>query len=409
MCAALPSAGANDGNGSQMMDISPAATGRYRLCQVHLERDDPGQPFARAHAERLPCQVSVVHGDAYRPLSLDDVPLRSSKRLAEFARLGRRALAHWRGSDGEADEITSDYVRAFRRSRCQAVLIEFGHVGVQAMDACRRLDLPMTVHFHGYDVYARGMLDRYGARYEQLFEQAVALIAPSRAMREPLLALGALAEKVHYVPCGVDPHRFRAGAPDQAPPTFLAVGRFVEKKAPQLTIAAFASVWRRHPEARLRMIGDGRLRGACEDLAEGLGMGESVVFLGTQPHDVIADEMRRARAFVQHSLVASDGNSEATPQSILEACASELPVVSTRHAGIPEAILEGETGFLVDERDVEGMARHMERLVVDPALAAELGRAGRRRVEEHFSMDSAIASLWDVIRTASGAEGTASH
>jgi colanic acid/amylovoran biosynthesis glycosyltransferase len=385
------------------MDTSPAYTGGFRLCQVHLEREDPGQPFARAHAERLPCQVSVVHGDAHRPHSLDNAPLRSAKRLPEFARLGRRALAQWRGHDGEADEITSDYVRAFRRSGCQAVLIEFGHVAVQAMDACRRLDLPMTVHFHGFDVYARGMLERYGARYEQLFEQAVALIAPSRAMREPLLALGAPAGKTHYVPCGIDPDRFRAGAPDQAPPTFLAVGRFVEKKAPQLTITAFASVWRRHPEARLRMIGDGRLRGACEDLAEGLGIREAVVFLGTQPHDVVADEMRRARAFVQHSVVASDGNSEATPQSFLEACASELPVVSTRHAGIPEAVLEGETGFLVDERDIDGMARHMERLVVDPALAAELGSAGRSRVEEHFSLDTAIASLWDVIRTSSGA------
>jgi glycosyltransferase involved in cell wall biosynthesis len=260
----------------------------------------------------------------------------------------------------------------------------------------------MVVHFHGFDVYARAMLDRYGARYGQMFDRAAALIAPSRAMQEALLALGAPAEKTHYVPCGVDLDRFRAGAPDQSPPTFLAVGRFVEKKAPQLTIAAFASVRDLHPEAQLRMIGDGRLRGPCEDLAQGLGVGDAVTFLGWQPHDVVAEEMRGARAFVQHSLVASDGNSEATPQSILEASASGLPVVATRHAGIPEGVAERETGFLVDERDVEGMARHMARLVADPALAAELGRAGRRRVEEHFSIDSSIARLWGIIRTSTG-------
>jgi len=243
------------------------------------------------------------------------------------------------------------------------------------------------------------MLERYGAQYEKLFDQAVALIANSKPMQSALLALGAPAERTHYLPNGVDPNRFRVGAPDQAPPTFLAVGRFVEKKAPQLTIAAFASVWRRHPEARLRMIGDGSLLGPCQDLARGLGVDEAVVFLGTQPHDVVAEEMRRVRAFVQHSLVASDGNSETMPNSILEASASGLPVVATRHAGIPEAVADGHTGFLVDERDVESMARHMERLVMDPTLAANVGRAGRRRMEEQFSIDSRIARYWEIIRT----------
>jgi colanic acid/amylovoran biosynthesis glycosyltransferase len=369
-----------------------------RLCQVHLTPDDPGQWFAHAHAERLPCDVFVVHGDWERPLYLDGAPLQSSKRLPEFVRLGRRAIAYWRGRDAEADEVSSLYLRAFRRARCQAVLIEFGHIAVQAMDACRRLGLPLIVHFHGFDVYSRVMLERYGARYGEMFEQAAALIAPSSAMEGALHALGASADKTHHVPCGVDLERFQGGAPDKAPPTFLAVGRLVEKKAPQLTIAAFASVWSRHPEARLRIIGDGRLRGVCEDLAHGLGVAAAVEFLGTQSHDVVADEMRRARAFVQHSVVASDGNSEAIPQSVLEASASELPVVATRHAGIPEGIVEGETGFLVDERDVPGMARHMERLVVKPSLAAALGRAGRRRVEEQFSLDSTITRLWDVIR-----------
>jgi colanic acid/amylovoran biosynthesis glycosyltransferase len=376
---------------------------RLRLCQVHLTRDDPGQPFARAHAERLPCQVSVVHGDWGGPSHLDETALRSTRPLPEFVRLGRRAIAYWRGRDGEADENSALYAKAFRRARCDAVLVEFGHVGVQAMDACRRLGLPLIVHFHGFDVHSRSILDHHGARYGEMFDEAAALIVVSLPMQEALLALGAPADKTHYTPNGVDPDRFVAGAPDRAPPTFLAVGRFVEKKAPQLTIAAFASVWRRHPEARLRMIGEGRLLGACQDLAQGLGVGEAVTFLGTQPHDVVAEEMRNARAFVQHSVIAADGNSEGMPCSILEASASGLPVVSTKHAGIPEIVLDGETGFLVAERDVDSMARHMERLVMDPALAAEVGRAGRRRIAEHFSMDSSIARLWDIVRTSARA------
>jgi glycosyltransferase involved in cell wall biosynthesis len=348
--------------------------------------------------------VSVVHGDWDGPSYLDRKALRSTKPLPEFIRLARRAVAYWRGRDGEAAEISSLYTTAFRRAHCQAVLVEFGHVAVQAMSACRRLGLPLIVHFHGFDVHSQAILERYGARYGEMFDEAAAVIAVSLPMQQALLALGAPADKTHYVPNGVDPNQFVPGAPDNAPPTFLAVGRFVEKKAPQLTIAAFAAVWRRHPEARLRMIGEGRLLGACRDLAQGLGIGGAVTFLGTQPHDVVADEMRHARAFVQHSLTAADGNSEGMPCSILEAGACALPVVSTRHAGIPEVVVDDETGFLVAERDVESMALDMERLVNDPTLAAELGRAARRRIEAHFSMDSSIARLWDVIRAATAKE-----
>jgi glycosyltransferase involved in cell wall biosynthesis len=375
----------------------------FRLCQVHLGRDEPSETFARATAERLPCHVSVVHRGPNGSLCLDGSPVLSRKPLARLARLTRRAVAAARGVDVPASELTRLYVRAFRRARCQAVYVEFGQTAVQVMDACQQLDLPLIVHFHGVDAHKRPMLDRVGARYPQLFEQAVAVITNSRTMERVLLDLGAHPEKLHYVPNGVDADRFQAGAPAEASPTFLAVGRFVEKKGPQLTIAAFASVYGAHPEARLRMIGDGAILGVCEDLAQGLGLGEAITFLGTQPHEVVAEEMRKARAFVQHSVVASDGNSETMPNSILEASASGLPVVVTRHAGIPEVVVDGETGFLVEERDVQGMARHMTRLVLEPELAAELGRAGRRRMQESFSIDSRIARLWEIVRAAASA------
>jgi glycosyltransferase involved in cell wall biosynthesis len=107
--------------------------------------------------------------------------------------------------------------------------------------------------------------------------------------------------------------------------------------------------------------------------------------------------MRQARVFVQHSVVAADGNREGTPVAIIEAGASGLPVVATRHAGIPDVVVEGSTGFLVDERDVEGMARHMIRLAQDAELAGRLGRAARERVQVHFSTETSIRRLWTII------------
>jgi colanic acid/amylovoran biosynthesis glycosyltransferase len=377
--------------------------GAFRLCQVHLTRDDPGQPFARAHAERLPCHVSVLHGDWYRPRFLDDEPLRSTKPVPEAARRAQRVVARLRGRDPERDEITADYTRAFQRARCDAVLVEFGHIAVQALDACRALGLPLIVHFHGFDAHSQSILDRYGARYGEMFEQAAALVVVSRTMQDALLALGAPPDKTHHVPYGVDLDRFGGAAPERAPARFLAVGRFVEKKAPLLTLAAFASARRLYPDARLRMIGDGELLEACRERARELGIGDVVEFVAMQPNDAIAAEMRQAPAFVQHSIVAVDGNSEGMPVAILEAGASGLPVVSTRHAGIPEIVEDGKTGFLVAERDVEGMAERMERLLAEPRLAGELGRSARRRIEERFSIDSSTARLWEIISTAAGA------
>ena len=132
------------------------------------------------------------------------------------------------------------------------------------------------------------------------------------------------------------------------------------------------------------MAGDGPLLESCRLLADSLGLSNVVKFPGVLPPEAIARHMHGARAFVQHSLVTSDGDSEGFGIVFVEAGASALPVVATRHDGIPEIVLDGETGFLVEERDVGAMAERMSRLLREPGLAVELGSAARRRCEAHF-------------------------
>jgi glycosyltransferase involved in cell wall biosynthesis len=294
-------------------------------------------------------------------------------------------------------EITSAYIAAFRRHNAKAVLAEYGTTGVLTVEACRRLGIPLVVHFHGFDASVRSVLEEYAARYVTMFRDAASIVAVSQDMRRRLISLGAPPEKVQYVPCGVDCRMFDGADPEAAPPVFVAVGRFVEKKGPQLTIRAFAQVYRAHPEARLRMVGEGPLMEECRDLVTNLGINGVVTLLGSQPHDMIREEMCRARCFVQHSVQAVSGDCEGTPVGILEAGASGLPVVSTRHAGIPEVVVEEETGLLVDEGDVDGMAEHMTRMIREPHVAGRLGRAGRERVSAHFSMERSLSQLWDAI------------
>jgi glycosyltransferase involved in cell wall biosynthesis len=223
-------------------------------------------------------------------------------------------------------------------------------------------------------------------------------------MERHLLELGCPREKLVYNPCGVDLRQFGAAAPAGSPPRFLAVGRLVEKKGPHLTLAAFAHALRKRPEIRLRLIGEGALLPVCRDLVQVLDIGHAVEFLGGQPHDTVALEMQRSRAFVQHSITAADGDREGTPVAILEAGVAGLPVISTRHGGIPDVVIHGQTGLLSDERDIEGMAAHMVSLATDAARAAELGREAASHVRRHYTMDQSISRLARIVEAAARAE-----
>jgi colanic acid/amylovoran biosynthesis glycosyltransferase len=361
-----------------------------RVCVVRNGPLTYSETFIRRHVEDLPAETALLDnwppwvgsGSAWA-MTLPGRAFYRALRLLSPEAYGRR--------------ITSAYVEHFRRLRTEVVLAEFGPTGVVVMDACRRLGLPLVVHFHGYDASVRRVLEQYAAGYSAMFREAAALVSVSRGMQRRLVELGAPPERVHYNPCGVDCERFGGAEPARSPPLVLAVARFVEVKAPQLTLAAFAEALGQYPEARLRMLGDGPLLGECRRLSASLSIDHAVTFLGRQPHYVVAEEMRRARLFAQHSVEAASGAVEGTPVAVLEAGATGLPVVATRHGGIADVVTDGETGLLVEERDVAGMARQMLRLLRDPAHAAALGGAARRHVREHFSSERSIGRLWAII------------
>jgi glycosyltransferase involved in cell wall biosynthesis len=219
-------------------------------------------------------------------------------------------------------------------------------------------------------------------------------------MKAQLIRLGVPENKVYHNPYGVDMSLFAAAAPADNPPIFLAVGRFVNKKAPYLTLMAFSEVAKCVPEARLTMVGSGELMEPCQRLARVLGIADAVDFRGICSHIEVAALMQASRAFVQHSVQAFNGDSEGTPVAILEASASGLPVISTRHAGIPDVVVDGETGILVDEGDVNGMTRAMVLLAKDSQLASRMGQAARQRIEAYFSMEKSIGNLWVIIDAA---------
>lgn len=369
------------------------------VCIIHPNRFAYSETFIRAHIERLPARVKVLHGTASSGFAEDNEPLPSSPLRGLYSLISK-AL----GTSPE--ELHASALRRYlRREKIDTVLAEYGPTGVGVMEACDAEGVPLVVHFHGYDAHDDGVLEAFGGAYSRLFRLAARVVAASQHMRDRLIELGASPEKVLVNPYGVDTSLFSGANPASSPPVFLAVGRFVDKKAPYLTLLAIKETLQHDPDARLVAIGDGPVWEACRQLAKALGIAHAVEFLGPRSHSDVASAMRGARAFVQHSIQTSYGDSEGLPVAILEACASGLPVIATRHTGIPEVVIDGKTGLLVDEGDLEGMSRHMIQLSTNSGLAARLGQAGRDRICESFSIERSISNLSRILDTAIGKHG----
>lgn len=262
------------------------------------------------------------------------------------------------------------------------VLAEFGYSGGAVMETCEMLGLPLHVYFRGHDATRHVVQPAFIPHYRRLFARAASVICVSRHIADRLREIGCPDELLHVVPSGVEPDLFPPGRPERG--RILAVGRLVEMKSPDRTIEAFARIADRFPEARLDMVGEGPLRPRCEALIARCGLGDRVTLHGAQPHAVVAALTARAAFFVQHSVTTRDGFIEGFPTAIAESMCAGLPIVATRHSGIPEHVTDGETGLLVAEGDVAGMAEAMARLLAEPGTARRMGEAARAHALAHL-------------------------
>ena len=353
-----------------------------RLLVFAPTRRAVSETFVRANLEGLPFDVQAYFGD--------ECPWNQPARLAyglavllskACTRLGLLRLAGW-----PAAVVARGLIA---RHHPDLVLAEFGFHAVRVMEATPVMNVPLVVHFRGSDLSARSKLGVLRGRYRRLMGLAAGFICKSKPMAMTLQDLGASEDRILISASGANSHLFHGSAPAVAPPVCLAVGRFVAKKGPLHTIRAFAA----QPQGQLWMVGEGPLLTEAKALVEQLDLGERILFLGVRSQVEVAVLMRQARVFVQHSLVAGDGDSEGNPVAVMEAQLSGLPVVATRHAGIPEVVIDGQTGLLVEEGDTCGMSVAIERLLQDPAWCAQLGAAGRRHVEQGFTLEKHLTDL----------------
>lgn len=291
------------------------------------------------------------------------------------------------------------FVKSLKRNNIDIVLAEYGTTGANVVNACKYAGIPLITHFHGRDSSAYDVLEKYKHRYTALFTYASSIIVVSHDMANRLVKLGCNREKIVYAPCAPEKD-FHKLLPKLNSKQFLSVGRFVDKKAPYLTLAAFKNVCKSHPDATLIMAGNGPLLQCCKNLSKVFGIENQVCFPGVITPEQTRNYILSSLAYVQHSIKADDGDMEGTPVSIMEASSAGLPVIATKHAGIPDVVIDNETGLLCNELDIKKMANDMNSLLEDNRLALRLGTAGKKYMSSHFSKEKQMKILTQTVEAA---------
>jgi glycosyltransferase involved in cell wall biosynthesis len=288
-------------------------------------------------------------------------------------------------------EQRAGMVAAFlKRLGVKVVLGEYLDQFAEFVPLLDQLGIPYVAQGHGIDLSA-AMRDEATARSYAAYGSARAVLTRCEAHRRRLIALGLPAAKVHVNPGGVDVPRELAQRAPEAAKRLLAIGRMTAKKGPIYLLEAFRQATGQDPDLTLDYVGAGELLPAARQFVAACGLASRVTLHGGAPETTKADLLARCGVFVQHSLTDPEtGDEEGLPASIQEAMAHGLAVVSTRHAGIPEAVVEGETGLLVDEGDVVGMAAAIA--AVGPR-AQTFGAAGYRRATALYGWEQERARL----------------
>lgn len=247
---------------------------------------------------------------------------------------------------------------------------------------------PFIVSFHGYDFSTWTRLNGVDV-YIRLFDTVDAVTVNSEYTRNRLIDLGCPTAKLHKLHVGLNltdfPFRERNHKPGETI-KILAVARLVEIKGIEFSIRAIAKVREQYSNIRYDIIGEGILRSKLNELARMLKLENTVTFHGARDSNYVRQMMADAHLFLMTS-VSVDGDQEGQGLALQEAQASGLPVIATNHGALSEGMLPEISGLLVPERDVGALTDRLVYLIRHPELWAEMGRAGRKFVEQNYDIN----------------------
>ncbi len=336
----------------------------------------------REHADRYP----------FEPLYIVAKPPMHFLRRFWFRQMRDQP---WQISDAEMSELLA----ILSKTRARLLHIYFGHIGVHLLPLIRAWKKPSVVSFHGADVMVDMNKSAYRKATLQMLNAVTLVLVRSESLRRALVDLGCDPQKIEIQRTGIPleqfPFRDRA-VPKNGEWQFIQAGRLIEKKGLPVTLRAFSTFVKQQPNAMLTLAGEGSLVSELRRFAGELGIADRVSFTGFISQEQLREIYYRSHMFVHPSLTGRDGNQEGIPNSMLEAMATGLPVFSTEHGGIPEAIENGVSGVLVPERDDEALARALLNAVQDPVFMSRIAHAGGEAVRKNFDLSRQAQRLEEI-------------
>jgi glycosyltransferase involved in cell wall biosynthesis len=278
--------------------------------------------------------------------------------------------------------------QTLRKRFFQLIHARFGMSGIRMMPLKEKWRIPLVTSFHGCDSPGTTRMKKHKKSLQRLFSVGECFTVPCQAMKDELIKYGCPVDKIAVHHSGIDLDKFSYKErifPANGPVRIVYVGRLVEKKGAEILIKAFQRIHQVFPQSRLTLIGDGVLKNKLKQLSKNLHIEKHIEFIGALPHNEVAKQLEQAHVFCLPSMKDRTGNQEGIPNAIKEAMACGIPVVSTFHSGIPELIEDGQTGHLVAEKDVDGLAGKLIDLIGQPETWARLGQNARVKIESDFN------------------------
>ena len=279
-------------------------------------------------------------------------------------------------------KFEEEVIQFFIDNSVTHILCEFGCIGGAVLKMNERsLKLPSYVHFHGQDsseFLRRKEIVKY---YEWMGKVVDGIIAVSKPMVKRLIDIGLPKEKLQLIHSGVDVDKEVLSQPENEPCRLISVSRLVPKKGIFFVLKAMDLASKTFKNITLDIVGDGPLKPEIDQYIKDNNLTDVVKVHGQQSHKYVLDLMDNSSIFIQHSITDPEtGNKEGLPITILESAAHALPIISTFHEGIPEAVEHNVTGLLVNEGEWELMSEYIIKLAADSSLRKQMGLAGRDKI-----------------------------
>lgn len=295
------------------------------------------------------------------------------------------------------------FIRALAAKHdARIVHIHFGWLACSLLADNPDFGIPICVSFYGADVFTLAGRERYARELRKFLPKGYPLLVTSQCLRQGLIGLGAAPDRVRVVPVGIDMNdmpdegrvRERCSRRMNAKPIrIITVGRLIDFKAPQALPEIARLLTDRGLDFEWSLIGDGPLLAECMANCERLALGGRFKLMGSMPFAQVRDQLWQSDIMVHNAVIARNGGRETLGVTLLEAQALGIPVVSCKVGGIPEAVADGETGYLVEPGDPTALADKIMLLADDPPLRHKMSLAGMRRVREHFDSSKLAMTL----------------